>query len=286
MPPRYDGIGTVISTHKQAAAMPPMTLPEIGLGTWMNPGERCAESVATGLEMGYTHVDTAQDYENEADVGEGIRRADVSRDAFTVATKVRWNNLGYDDVLASTRDSREQLGVDCIDLLYIHWPAGAYEPEETFSALAELVDQGVVRHIGVSNFTVDLLEEALEVSAVPLVANQVEMHPLQQQEEMMSFTHDHDMYLVAYSPLARRNVFGISEIVEIANKHGLSPAQVSLAWLTSEDNVVPIPMADIETHLRENLQAPSIELDAEDIEMIESIEREEKYVDPEFAPWR
>ena len=266
--------------------MPPMTLPAIGLGTWMNPGERCAQSVATGLEMGYTHVDTAQDYDNEADVGEGIRRADVPRDAFTVATKVRWNNLGYDAVLETTRDSRDKLGVEQIDLVYVHWPAGDYDPETTFAALAELVDDGVVRHIGVSNFTIELLEEALDVCEVPLVANQVEMHPLQQQREMLSFTQEHDLYLVAYSPLARRNVFGIPEIVEIASKHGRSPAQVSLAWLTSKPNVVPIPMADIDVHLRENLEAPSIELDADDIATIESIEREAKYVDPEFAPWR
>jgi len=265
--------------------VPDVTIPRPGFGTWQNPGEQCATSVATALEVGYRHVDTAQDYENEDAAGDGLARADVDRGEYVLATKVRWNNLSYDDVIATTEESLRKLGTDYVDLLYVHWPADAYDPEETFRAFAELVDRGLVRHVGVSNFTVDLLEEALDVCDVPIVANQIETHPYQQQDEMLEYLRERDMYLVAYSPLARGNVFDIPEIVEIAEKHDATPPQVNLAWLLGRDGVVPIPMADIEPHVRENWAARDLELDEEDVALIESIEREEKYVDPEFAPW-
>jgi len=153
-------------------------------------------------------------------------------------------------------------------------------------AFDELVDRGLTRQIGVSNFTPALLDEARNITEHPIAAHQIEMHPLYQQREMLEYVRRHDMWLVAYSPLARGNVFEVPELVDIAEKHDTSPAQVSLAWLLGHERVVPIPMADRESHLRENLAARNLELDEVDVERIESIDREEKFVNPEFAPWK
>jgi 2,5-diketo-D-gluconate reductase B len=258
-----------------------------GLGTWMNTiPEQCIGTVASALELGYRHVDTAQGYDNEEYVGEGIQRSSVERDDIFMSTKVKEYNLSYDDVWRTTERSLEKLGTDYIDLLYVHWPAIDYEHEATLTAFRELRDEGFINNIGVSNFTIELLDEARDVlSGDQLVVHQVEMHPYCQQAEMLEYTQKHDMYLVAYSPLARGQVFDIPQVVEIADKHGISPPQVSLAWLMSKDNVIPIPMADVKHHLAENLESRNIELDSEDIEMIESIEVEKKFVDPDFAPW-
>lgn len=269
--------------------MPETTIPRPGLGTWLNVvGNQCRDSVAAALDVGYRHIDTAQGYDNEDQVGEGLALSDVPREDIFLATKVSTQHLDdpYDDIHRSARESLEKLGVDSIDLLYVHWPAGAYEPEQTLRAFNELYDEGVMEYIGVSNFTPDLLDEAQELLDGPILANQVEMHPYQHQDEMVEYTREHDMYLVAYSPLARGEVFDIPEIQEIAAKHDISPPQVSLAWLMSKEHVIPIPMADVRAHIEENFRAREIELDPEDIERIESIETEKKYVDPDYAPWR
>ena len=147
-------------------------MPTFGLGTWKNddPGQ-CAESVRTALEVGYRHVDTATFYGNEAAVGEGIDAADVDPADVFVATKVWHTDLGYRDVVESAEASRDRLGLETIDLLYVHWPAGAYDAEETLSAFADLRDDEVIEHVGVSNFSPALLEEAVEVCDAPIFAN-------------------------------------------------------------------------------------------------------------------
>lgn len=260
-------------------------IPDIGLGTWQNTDpDQCAESVATALDIGYRHIDTAQAYDNEEYVGNGITQADVTREDIFLGTKV-WNrNLEYRDVLDSTEESLEKLGVDYVNILYSHWPTRTYDPGDTMAAFAELRDEGKIKHIGVSNFTPELLDEARSVIDQPILANQVEMHPLLQQDELVEYVQQHDLTLVAYSPLARGKVFDIPEVTEVAEKHGASEAQISLAWLLSKDNVVTIPKATSETHIQDNYKALDIELDSEDVERIESIEREERLIDPEFSP--
>ncbi|WP_207589970.1 aldo/keto reductase [Halomontanus rarus] len=268
--------------------MPNDELPDIGLGTWQNTDpERCARSVATALDAGYRHVDTAQHYGNEEHVGDGIAAASVRREEVTVATKVHPEDtgLGYDDVLGAAATSCDRLGVDYLDLLYVHWPVGDYEASETLAALEELVDRGTVGHIGVSNFSVDLLEEARAALDDPLFAHQVEMHPLLQQRELVAYAQEHGHYLVAYSPLARGTVTEIPEIQAVAEKHAISEPQVSLAWLLSKDNVVVIPKSATEAHITANLQAANVELDEEDIAAIDDIDREERFVERPGAPW-
>nr|WP_160135132.1 aldo/keto reductase [Halococcus salsus] len=260
-------------------------MPTFGLGTWENEDpEACAESVRTALDMGYRHIDTAQAYGNEDSVGDGIEQADLDREEFFLATKVWTENLAHDDVIDSTHESLDKLGVDSVDLLYIHWPQNTYEPEETLPAFEELVDEGLIDHIGVSNFEPEHLDEAREILDEPIFANQVEMNPLLPQEELREYCDEHDIELVAYSPLARGKVFDVDEISEVAEKHDASEAQVSLAWLR-EKGVTVIPKATSEEHIRDNWESLHLDLDDEDVETIDGIDTVERQVDPDDSPW-
>lgn len=259
-------------------------IPSPGLGTWQNTDpEQCANSVKTALDMGYQHIDTAQAYSNEEDVGKGLEDSEVDREDYFLATKVWIDNLAHDDVIETTHESLDKLDVDNVDLMYVHWPARAYNPEETMKAFNQLVENNKIKHIGVSNFSPEQIEEAQEHADTKILANQVEMHPLLQQEELVEYCQNNDMYLVAYSPLARGEVFNVPEIQEVAEKHDVSEAQVSLAWLMNHDNVVPIPKASSREHIKDNWEARNLELDDEDMEKINSIERENREVDPDFG---
>jgi 2,5-diketo-D-gluconate reductase B len=264
-------------------------LPPIGVGTWENTDpEQCAETVANALEMGYRHVDTARFYGNEEHVGEGIARADVPREEVFLASKVHPEAEGaaYDEIYEGFERSVSLLGVDALDLLYIHWPVGNYEAEETLAAFDDLVDDGLVRNVGVSNFSTELVEEAQSVLDAPLFANQVERHPMLQQDELVAHAQDHDYTLVAYSPLGRGETLSLPEVETVADKHGVSPAQACLAWATHPENVVAIPKATGEDHLRDNLAAADLELDDEDVERIDGVEKRERFVERDGAPWQ
>ena len=260
-------------------------MPMLGLGTWENTDPAaCAESVATALEMGYRHIDTAQAYGNEESVGEGIAAADLDRSEVFLATKVWIDNLAYDDVLETTERSLQKLGVDSVDLMYVHWPARSYDPEETLGALNELHEAGTIDRIGVSNFQPAQLREAIEISEAPIVANQVECHPLFRQAELREVCAAEDVDLVAYSPLARGDVFDVPELVEIAEAHDASAAQVSLAWLRQQ-GVTAIPKATSEAHIQDNWQSLTVELTDAEIDRIENLEETGRRVDPSFGPW-
>ena len=265
--------------------MPLIEIPRIGLGTLENKDQsKTSASIAKAIELGYQHIDTAQLYFNEEVVGKGIEQSGISRDEIFLATKVSPVFLQPDDVKRTTRESIDKLGVEYLDLLYIHWPAETYEPQSTLDAFNEVLEEGLTKHIAVSNFTPPLLDEASAISKAPLIANQVEMHPLLRQNEMLEYVKKHDIYLVAYSPLAQGQVFEIPEVQEVAERRGISEAQVSLAWLLSKDNVIAIPKATSEAHQRANLEAAEIKLTPDDIKLIDSIEDEDRIMDPYFAP--
>ena len=271
--------------------MPAIDLPSPGLGTYqhLTDAEQGPAVVEEAIELGYRHLDTAQKYDNEAYVGEGIARASVPREDLFVATKVDEARLAHDDVLRTTESSLERLGIDTIDLLYIHWPAvtsheDRYDPTDTLPAFNALVDDGTVRHVGVANFTRELLEEARDLLDVPLLAHQVEMHPLLQQRELLADAREHDIYLVAYCPMLRGQLDEVPELADIAERYDATPGQVSLAWLMSQDNVVPIPGTG-GSHLAENLRARDITLSQEDLEAIDAIDRELRVVDSPKGPW-
>lgn len=262
-----------------------MNIPDIGLGTWQLEGSQCVESVRNAIDLGYRHIDTAQIYENEEEVGNAIAASDVPRDELFVATKI-WNkNLTPEKVRSTTEMSLDKLGLDRVDLLYVHWPAGAYEPGKTLPAIQELKEEGLTDYIGLSNFTPELLEEAIEVLGETPLAHQVEMHPHLQQRELHGLAQEYGMYQVAYSPLKRTELLDEPVLQNIADEQGASPAQVCLAWHLSKKDVVPIPKATGEDHLRDNLDASNLSLSAEQIEQIDALDAGDREIDPPFAPW-
>ena len=274
-----------MTDQQQQPAVPTSNgMPVFGLGTWENDDPaQCTESVRNALDAGYRHVDTAQIYGNEAAVGKGIAESDVDREDVFLASKVWIDNLAPEDVASSTRESLDKLGVDSVDLMYVHWPAGEYEPEETLPAFAELRDEGLIDRIGVSNFEPHHLDAATDALGEAPFANQVECHPLLRQEELREYADANDVELVAYSPLARGNILDDPTVSDIAEKHGVSAAQVSLAWLR-ESGVTAIPKATGIDHLRDNLASLDLELDDEDVEAIDTLGRTDRQLNPDFGP--
>jgi 2,5-diketo-D-gluconate reductase B len=247
------------------------TLPPVGLGTM---GVDDPTVIETAVDLGYRHLDTAQVYGNEAVVGEAVARSDVPRSELLVATKLWVTDLAAGDVRASARRSLDRLGLEYVDLLYVHRPRGSYDPERTLPALSELVEEGLVEGVGLSNFSVEELETAREHLDVPLAAHQVEHHPLFWRAELVADAREHGYPLVAYSPLASGRAFDLPPVREAAVAHGVSPAQVCLAWVLSREEVVAVPKASSEDHLRANLDARNLSLCEEEVARIDAIELE------------
>ncbi|ELZ03617.1 aldo/keto reductase [Natrialba aegyptia] len=259
-------------------------LPQPGFGTSGHDGESCTDAVVTALETGYRHVDTAQMYDNERAVGRALEQTDVDRDEIFLATKVHPSNLAGEDVLETTRESLDRLGVETVDLLYVHWPTGAYDPADTLPAFDEARTQGLTRHVGVSNFTPNLLREAADTLDSPLLAHQIELHPWLQQDELVSLAREREIQTVAYCPIARGELAESETLQEIAAAHDSDPIQIALAWHCQRDGVVPIPKATGD-HIRENYAAREIDLGEDEFGEINELDRGERVVDPDEAPW-
>ncbi len=260
-------------------------IPALGFGTYRMSGDECAEAVRHALEIGYRHIDTAQAYDNEEDVARGIGASGVPRGEIFLTTKVWWQNWNYEEALDSAHQSLERLGTDYVDLLLIHWPHPEEPIDEPLDALNQTKAEGTARLIGVSNFTPALLAKA--VDKAPLVCNQVEYHPFLDQQSMLASMRQYGMLLVAYSPIARGNVNQERALQEIAEKYGKTPAQVTLRWHIQQDRVAAIPKASKPEHRESNFQIFDFELTDGEMAKIFGLEREERMVDPDFAPaWR
>lgn len=276
----------ISDSHGNAEAMSTIDLAPVGLGTSGNDDrEQCAASVRTALKYGYRHVDTAQMYENEAGVGDGIAASAVDRDDVTLATKVEPEQLGYDDVHETTRESLDRLGVDEVDLLYVHWPIRAYDPEETLRAFDELYEAGLTRSVGLSNFTPELLDEALEILDAPVVAHQVECHPLLPQTELREYARDAGHTLIGYSPLGNGDLLDEPELIEIADSFDLTVPQLCLGWAASKEALVPIPKATGRDHIESNFDAVTDGVPAAAVEQVDSINAQKRVIDPDAAAW-
>ncbi len=225
-------------------------MPQFGLGTWKLTGEDCVKAVPMALEMGYDHIDTADVYGNHREVAPALR--DVDRDSIWITSKVNRGSLRYDDVLATCEKNLGELEVDYLDLYLIHWPDPEAPMEETFRALARLVDEGMTRNIGVSNFMVEHLTEALAVAEAPIVNNQIKFNPAHQPWDVVELCREHDIAVTAYSPLMHGDAPENATLQAIAEEMGRTPAQVALRWLLQQDMIV-IPKATSEEHLRENM---------------------------------
>jgi 2,5-diketo-D-gluconate reductase B len=235
----------------QAVEAKGFKIPIIGLGTWELRGRDCARLVQQAIHLGYRHIDTAQAYANEAEVGEGVR-ASGKRSEVMVTTKVAHTHMAPQDVEHSVKESLRKLRIDEIDLLIIHWPNDRIPLSETLGAMAKLKQAGYVKQLGVSNFTVKLMDEAVKAIDEPLVCNQIEYHPFLDQSKVIAACKKHGMAVVAYSPIARGSATGNDVLERIGRAHGKSSAQVSLRWLVQQD-VVVIPRTSKRERLEENI---------------------------------
>jgi 2,5-diketo-D-gluconate reductase B len=226
-------------------------IPLLGLGTWDLRGKSCARMVEQALSLGYRHIDTAAMYRNEEAVGEGLRASGVPRDDVFITTKVWSSDLRARDFERSTRESIEKLKVRNVDLLLIHWPNSSVPLQETIGALCKMKRDGLTRHIGVSNFTVALVEEAVKLATEPLVDNQIELHPYNDQSKTIAASRKAGLAITAYTPIARGRVVGDALLSRIGKAHGKTAAQVCLRYLVQQDIVV-IPKTSRAERLMEN----------------------------------
>jgi diketogulonate reductase-like aldo/keto reductase len=257
-------------------------IPLVGLGTWTLRGKDCARLVEQAIAVGYRHIDTAQMYDNERDVGEGVRASGL-RDQVFITTKVQPENLRAADLERTTKESIARLGVGPVDLLLIHWPNSKIPLKETIGALNKVKRDGLTKHIGVSNFNVALIEEATKLSEAPLACDQVEYHPFLDQTKVVAACKKHGMAVVAYSPIARGGAERDQVIARIGKAHGKSPAQISLRWLVQQ-GIVVIPRTSKAERLKENIAVFDFELTAVEMEEITGLARGGRIVDWAYSP--
>jgi diketogulonate reductase-like aldo/keto reductase len=259
-------------------------IPAIGLGTWELRGRACARLVEQAVKLGYRHIDTAQVYENEREVGEGLRASGVRREEVFVTTKVWTTHFAPNDLERSTKDSLAKLRLSEIDLLLLHWPNSQVPLSETLGALARVKQLGIVRHIGVSNFTVALIDEAVTACPEPLACDQVEYHPYLDQTKVKEACARHGMALVAYSPVAKGRIKDDATLMRIGRAHGKTAAQVCLRWLVQQ-NVAAIPRTSRIERLSENIDIFDFALSDEEMEEIAGMASPKgRLTDYGFAP--
>ena len=269
-------------TVDQAVAAGGATIPIVGLGTWTLRGKECARLVEQAIADGYRHIDTAQMYDNERAVGEGVR-ASGQRHKLFVTTKVTPENLRAKDLERSAHESVKALGFEP-DLLLIHWPNRRIPLAETIGALNKVRREGLTRDIGVSNFTVALLDDAVKLSEAPLICNQVECHPFLDQSKVLAACRRYDMALVAYSPVARGQAKGDKVLARIGTAHGKTAAQVSLRFLVQQ-GIVVIPRTSKPERLKENIDLFDFVLSPAEMKEIGSLaDRRGRIVDWGYSP--
>ncbi|MCW4455934.1 2,5-didehydrogluconate reductase DkgB [Flavobacterium sp. MXW15] len=264
-----------------------MNVPAIGLGTYRLKGQTLTDSVHNALELGYRAFDTAQIYDNEADLGAAIASGGVPRDELFLTTKIWISNFHRDDLLASLRESLRKLRTDRVDLTLIHWPSPNDEVpmREFLGALAEARAQGLTRAIGVSNFTIGLTRQAIDILGADAIAtNQVEVHPYLQNRALTSYLRDQGIHVTAFMSLAYGAVLKDAAIQAIAERHRATPAQVALAWALQQGYSV-IPSSTRRENLAGNLEAAGLRLDAGDMATIATLDRGQRVANPDgIAP--
>jgi 2,5-diketo-D-gluconate reductase B len=263
-----------------------MHMPQLGLGTFRLQGQQAIDSVRNGLELGYRHIDTAQIYGNEADVGSALAASNLARDDVFVTTKIWLDNLAGEALAPSLKESLRKLRLEQVDLTLVHWPSpGAAVPvAESMQALLGAREQGFTGAIGISNFPVALMREAIDaVGAHNIATNQVELHPYLQNRTVAAFAREMGIHVTAYLPLAYGKVMDDPVIAAIAARMNATPAQVTLAWLMAKDHAV-IPSSTKRANLASNLAASSLVLTQDDVRAIDALDRGERLVSPEFAP--
>ena len=257
-------------------------LPVVGVGTWDIEGDTVRESVRTALDAGYTHVDTAEGYMNESEIGDAI--ADYDREELFLTSKVLPKNLDYESVIRSCEASLDRLGTDYLDLYLIHWPNPAISLRETLNAMATLHDEGKIRNVGVSNFSAYQLSCAQHISPVPIAVNQIEFHPWFQRSDLVEYCRETDTVVEAAAPLARTEIFEDEVVQELADAYDKTPAQIVLRWAI-ENDVVVLPKSSSPEHVRENVELFDWEFDDEDRQRLDERDRDYPVYDTPAREW-
>ncbi|QLH82025.1 aldo/keto reductase [Halosimplex pelagicum] len=257
-------------------------MPIVGKGTWNLDDDTVQSSVRAALDAGYTHVDTAEGYGNEAAIGEVLGEYD--RDEIFLTSKVLPKHLTYDSLIEACEDSLERLGTDYLDLYLIHWPNPAVSVRESLDAMETLHDRGLIRNVGVSNFSPYQLSCAQHVSDVPIAVNQIEYHPWFQRPDLVDYCFDTDTVIEAAAPLARTEILGDSTVQELAEKYDKTPAQIALRWAI-ENEVVVLPKSTSAGHIDQNIELFGFKLDDEDRKRLNDLDRDEPVYDTPTKDW-
>lgn len=245
-------------------------IPMLGLGVYqIPPGKSTIKAVKYALEIGYKHIDTAIIYGNESDVGKSLRDSNVKREDIFITTKVWNSDQGYDSTLKAFESSLKRLGLSFVDLYLIHWPVGK-KINETWKALNKLLYNGKVKAIGVSNYSIDELQETIQNSDIVPAINQVEFHPFLYRKDLLQFCKNNAIQLEAYSPLTRGKRLNHHEVINIAERYNKSPAQILIRWSLQHDLVV-IPKSSHTKRILENSQVFNFNIDQKDMELLNSL---------------
>lgn len=255
-------------------------VPALGFGTYLLKGDDCVEGVRHALELGYRHIDTAQSYENEAEVGQGLRLGGVPRSEVFLVTKLRPSNFARAE--DATRASLAALGTDYVDLMLLHWPKDEASVAVAVEALARLQADGAVKHVGVSNFPTQLVRVASGLTR--LFCNQVEYHPFLAQARVLAQAEELDMLVTAYRPLAKGMLQGEPVLRELGAKYGKTPEQVTLRWLVQQPRVATIPKSADPRRRAQNLDVFDFELAPTEMAAVAGLARGHRLVNPENAP--
>lgn len=247
-------------------------MPALGFGTWQLENGTAVPLVEKALEIGYRHIDTAQIYRNERDVGAAIKNSGVKRDEIFVTTKVWIDKFADGDLQRSAERSLEKLGVDHVDLLLLHWPKPEVPLEETLRALNAVHTRGLTRAIGLSNFPSVLMREAAALSEAPIATNQVEFHPYLAQKTLIATAHDLGASITAWSPLAQGKVAQDPVLIEIGRVHGKTPGQVTLRWIIQQ-GVIAIPRTSNPARIAENFDVLDFALSDDEMTRIRALAR-------------
>jgi 2,5-diketo-D-gluconate reductase B len=259
-------------------------IPAVGLGTMTLKDALGVNIVATALQLGYRHLDTAERYGNEAEVGEGLHASGVKRENIFVTTKVYWDRLAPGEFERSVDESLKKLQLSAVDLLLIHWPNPKVPLKDSIAALSQAKRSGLAKHIGVANFTVPLIEEAVRLASEPLVTNQIEVHPYLDQFKVIAACRRHGLSVTAYCPLARGKVPGDQTLIGIGKVHGKSASQVVLRFLVQQGLIV-IPRTSKLGRLGENLAIFDFSLSETEMAKIAGLRRPDgRVVNPPHAP--
>jgi len=247
-------------------------IPALGFGTSPLTGGLSTDTVLAALKAGYRHIDTARKYGTERAVGEALQVAGVPRNDIFLTTKVSHENLRAGDFAKSVDESLAALGVDYVDLLLVHWPNPEITLAETMPALAKAKRQRLARHIGVANFNIALLDQAIKLCPEPLAALQAEYHPYLDQSKLLAAVRQHKLVFIAYCPLARGRLFGDTVLAEIAEKRGRSIAQIALRWLLQQ-NVAAIPFSSKPQRIADNFNVFDFTLTDDEMKRIAALKR-------------